>query len=92
MLNKDGEEVKLCDFGCSEFFKEVPTDESNLSKTTKGTYLFMAPEMFKQDVARKGDAIDIWASGVTLFNLLTKKYPFQVHGNNPMELADKIKN
>ena len=52
----------------------------------------MAPEMFKQNVARKGDAIDIWASGVTLFNLLTKKYPFQVHGNNPMELAYKIKN
>jgi serine/threonine protein kinase len=42
MLHEDGE-VFLCDFGCSEFF--TPST-GTLSKATKGTYLFMAPEMF----------------------------------------------
>ena len=37
------DEIFLCDFGCSEFF--TPS-RGTLSKATKGTYLFMAPEMF----------------------------------------------
>ena len=36
------DDILLCDFGCSEFFH--PTSDT-LSNTTKGTYLFMAPEM-----------------------------------------------
>ena len=44
-----------------------------------GTYLFMAPEMMntkqkKNVYARAGD---IYACGVTLFNLLTKRHPFE---------------
>ena len=34
--------VKLCDFGVSEFFQ---SNNDLLSGATKGTYLFMAPEM-----------------------------------------------
>ena len=87
MLDHEGE-VFLCDFGCSEFFKP---EEEDLSKATKGTYLFMAPEMFKTGVEKvvKGRAIDIWALGVTLFNLLTKDYPWK--GQGPYDLAAKIK-
>ena len=84
------DDIMLCDFGCSEFFH--PTSDT-LSNTTKGTYLFMAPEMFSADKSTKvigGRQADIWAAGVTLFNLLTKKYPFQ--GKNVFELAEKVKN
>lgn len=86
----DAGEVYLTDFGCSEFFK--PTND-DLSKATKGSYLFLAPEMFSGDKANKiikGRAIDIWAAGVTLFNLLTNKYPW--NGKGPYALAGKVRN
>ena len=38
----------------------------------------MAPEMLgmRPQSQMSGKKIDMWAAGVTLFNLLTKKYPF----------------
>jgi len=79
----------LCDFGCSEFF--LPKS-GQLSHMTKGTYRFMAPEMFGADKSVKlvrGRQSDIWAAGVTLFNLLTKRYPFE--SSNVFDLANKIR-
>ena len=76
MLDEKGQ-VFLTDFGCSEFFS--PNNE-DLSKATKGTYLFMAPEMYETNKDKKqiwGSHIDIWASGVTLFNLLTKRHTWE---------------
>ena len=75
MQTKD-KKIKLCDFGLGEFFK---SSNDVLTGATKGTYLFMAPEMV--DVSRKKKGVyaragDIWACGVTLFNLLTKEHPF----------------
>ncbi len=49
MLDEKGE-VFLTDFGCSEFFS--PNNE-DLSKATKGTYLFMAPEMYETNKDKK---------------------------------------
>mmetsp|Transcript_13468 Transcript_13468/g.18450 ORF Transcript_13468/g.18450 Transcript_13468/m.18450 type:complete len:211 (+) Transcript_13468:1032-1664(+) len=89
MLDNSGQ-VHLTDFGCSEFFEPSSND---LSKATKGTYLFMAPEMLQGDKSKKivkGPPIDIWAAGVTLFNLLTNRYPWE--GKQLMALAEKIKN
>lgn len=89
MLDKNGF-VFLCDFGCSEFF--TPST-GTLSKATKGTYLFMAPEMFITDKAKKvikGRQNDIWAVGITLFNLLTKTHAFK--GRGLVDLANSIKN
>ena len=66
-----------------------------ISDKTKGTYLFMAPEMFKttQELAEngvRGRSTDIWAAGITLFNLLTKKFPFT--GKNIIDLTQKMRN
>lgn len=88
MLDNNGC-VLLCDFGCSEFF--TPS-KGTLSKATKGTYLFMAPEMFSTDKATKvikGRQNDIWAVGITLFNLLTKDHAFK--GRGLPDLANSIK-
>ena len=83
-------DIKLCDFGCSEFFTP---DSDQLSRKTKGTYLFMAPEMIKcanpaAEKVMSGRACDIWAAGITLYNLLTNEYPFAAR--NIIDLADKI--
>ena len=50
-----------------------------MSGATKGTYLFMAPEMVDKNKKKNvhARAGDIWACGVTLFNLLTKRHPFE---------------
>ena len=45
------DKVKLCDFGVSEFFKST---NDLLSGATKGTYLFMAPEMVDTTRKKKG--------------------------------------
>ena len=50
----------------------------------------MAPEMFKYGADKRGRPNDIWAAGITLFNLLTKKFPFS--GKGVLALADNIKN
>jgi len=59
----------------SEFFK---SSNDLLSGATKGTYLFMASEMLdpKKKKGVHARAGDIWASGVTLYNLLTNTHPF----------------
>ena len=52
----------------------------------------MAPELFVPDKTIKkvkGRQSDIWAAGITLFNLLTKRYPFV--GKNLFDLADKVR-
>lgn len=72
LLDKNGI-VKLCDFGVSEYFKSS-SDLLN-GAATKGTYLFMSPEMVDPSRKQKrihAKASDIWACGVTLFNLLTR--------------------
>ena len=99
MLDKYGQ-VYLTDFGVSDFFQS----SSDLLKTgTKGTYLFMAPEMVNPDKSKqiiRGRQADIWAAGVTLFNLLTNEYPFKgkgiielqknlLHGSPQLDLLDK---
>ena len=44
-----------------------------------GSTRFMAPEMtgLKPKSQLNGKKIDMWASGVTLYNLLTKRFPFE---------------
>ena len=52
----------------------------------------MAPELFvpeKTTKRVKGRQSDIWAAGITLFNLLTKRHPFV--GKNLFDLADKVR-
>lgn len=74
MLDKN-DNLYLCDFGVSQFFTNHKDDKL---EGTRGTYLFMAPEIVKPGLPKQvfGRQVDVWACGVTLFNLLTGKYPF----------------
>ena len=73
MLSEKGDLI-LCDFGVSQFFDS----KRAIVKGMMGTMRFMAPECFRQVQCKEfnGKHIDIWAAGVTLFLLLTNKYPF----------------
>ena len=75
MINHNNEAV-LIDFGVSalkECNKEDPT------KQTVGTRQFWAPEMFERLENKNilGESTDIWALGVTLFYMMTGRYPNQ---------------
>ncbi len=82
MLSRDGE-VKLMDFG-------IAKGEADHSLTRAGMLVgspsYMAPEVLAGEEA--GPAADVWALGVTLYELLTGEKPFR--GKNADELFAAI--
>jgi serine/threonine-protein kinase len=75
----DGKErIKLLDFGVAAFQQPVPRGESSLtlSEAIVGTPRYMAPEQVMS--SKQVDArADVWALGVTLYELLSGVTPFQ---------------
>lgn len=57
--------------------------------TTAGSNYFFAPEVCNGSTF-KGRKSDIWAAGVTLYQMVFKKYPFT--SNNIPDLYNKIQN
>ena len=96
MLISDNDEVKLVDFGLAEILA------TNSYAGGAGTYAYMAPEDFAED--RHSDhQSDIWAVGITLYEMLTGARPFQVSKprdpfswrktlleNNPIPLSEYL--
>ena len=74
LLNELGQSF-LCDFGMSQLFT---ANNDILKGPTDGTVRFMAPEMHGlcSKPVLYGRSIDIWAAGVSLYYMMTKKYPF----------------
>ena len=71
ILISNGDRVKLVDFGLAEILA------TNSYAGGAGTYAYMAPEDFAED--RHSDhQSDIWAVGITLYEMLTGARPFQV--------------
>jgi serine/threonine-protein kinase len=73
--------IKILDMGISA----IINDKSNNLKKC-GSPAFMAPEQINQD--ELGFYTDIFALGVTLFNMVTCKLPFS--GNSHTEIFEKI--
>lgn len=67
LINKS-KHVKICDFGIAKVL-----DATTLTSIThnKGTFLYMAPEMFNLDQLYN-NKVDVYAFGVVLFFILTK--------------------
>ena len=59
-----------------------------------GTYIFFAPEMFQRYKSKdnhvRGEKIDIWALGVTLYYITKGCYPFEAE--TVVEMQDKVVN
>jgi serine/threonine-protein kinase len=70
--------VKVLDFGVSKAMGAVGGEFGSLTrtKTMLGSPLYMAPEQMRsaRDV---NAAADVWALGVVLFELLTRRWPFE---------------
>lgn len=70
LITREGQ-VKIVDFGLAEILS------TNAYAGGAGTYAYMAPEDFAEE-DRSDHQSDIWAVGVTLFEMLTGHRPFQV--------------
>lgn len=73
MLNKEGDAV-VVDFGVSNLFQD-----NDIVEGTAGSIFYFAPEIVKTGAGNKiihGCKTDIWAMGVTIFQMATNSYPF----------------
>lgn len=82
MLAKEGE-IKILDFSISKMRDQLL--KARLHKFAEGTLPYMAPEQLSDNYGSKNEQTDIWSLGVTMYFLLSGKYPF---GND----TDKIIN
>ena len=64
-----------------------PFSKDQLVHGSEGTPAFQSPEIAK-GLGTSGPQIDLWAAGVTLYNMLSGKYPF--HGSNVFSLFENI--
>ena len=76
--------VKIADFGVSFMMDYTLSDEMTVMA---GSHYFMAPEVCTQE-RYKGRPSDIWAMGVTLYYMLSRKLPFE--GKNIQDLYKNI--
>jgi serine/threonine protein kinase len=72
MLLDDHDRIKITDFGCSL----ITDNHGDIEiKNTAGSAYYFAPEICT-GAHYKGKKSDIWALGVSLYQLIYRKYPF----------------
>jgi len=67
--------IKITDFGVSEQLDRFQKDD--LCHVSQGTPAFQAPEIASGSLSYSGFKSDVWALGVTLYNITTGQYPFE---------------
>lgn len=85
LINNSGI-VKISDFGVSEMLDLY--SQSDKIYTSQGSPAFQPPEIAKGSESFSGFKIDIWSSGVTLYNITTGEYPFE--GDTVYKLFENI--
>ncbi|KAG8233462.1 hypothetical protein J437_LFUL013749 [Ladona fulva] len=85
LLSLDGT-LKISDLGVAEMLDMFAKDDT--CHTGQGSPAFQAPEIANGLEAFSGFKVDIWSSGVTLYNITTGQYPFE--GDNIYRLYEKI--
>ncbi|KAG8928418.1 signal transducing kinase of the PAK, partial [Tulasnella sp. 417] len=67
----------LCDFGVSSFLHESGAASGlTTSRSTKGSFRYMSPELILQDDTRHTLESDVWAWGCTAFEVMTERSPY----------------
>lgn len=77
--------VRLADFGVST----IMNNGDDFINNKAGSHFYFAPEIIKSSTYR-GRPIDIWACGITLYQMFSKKMPFL--SSNVQELHNKVLN
>ncbi|CAG9760959.1 unnamed protein product [Ceutorhynchus assimilis] len=80
------EQLKISDFGVAETFDFFAKDDT--CYIGQGSPAFQPPEIANGSESFAGFKVDIWSSGVTLYNFVTGLYPFE--GNNIFRLFESI--
>lgn len=75
--------MKIVDFGVSFTI----TDGLDENKTTLGSMFYMAPKICSEKVY-KDKMTDIWNTSITLYRMLTNKFPFE--GSSIPEIYNSI--
>ncbi|XP_037956883.1 serine/threonine-protein kinase STK11 [Teleopsis dalmanni] len=78
--------LKISDFGVAEQLNLFAEDDT--CTTGQGSPAFQPPEIANGLEAFSGSKVDIWSSGVTLYNICTGLYPFE--GDNIYRLLENI--
>jgi hypothetical protein len=68
-------EPHLADFGLAQKWDDAALEGGSTDSLAAGTPLFLAPELYQAGAAAAPTA-DIFALGVTMYRLLTGRYPF----------------
>lgn len=78
--------LKISDFGVAEALDEfAPNDNCT---TGQGSPAFQPPEIANGHDVFSGYKVDIWSTGVTLYNITTGLYPYE--GDNIYKLLENI--
>lgn len=85
ILVGENDQVKLADFGVSQMFE----NGDDMVTTKAGTNFYFSPEVCK-GASYSGMAADVWACGVVLYKMATKKLPFTKASDNLQELFNII--
>jgi len=89
LINSEGE-LKITDFGIAEEFDKYSPDKLNVT-TFAGTHQFLSPEVAEGLSSIDGEKVDIWAAAVTLYNMVSGKYPFEfTQDDDLIDLYDRI--
>ena len=80
----DRPNIKLTDFGLARHIDQSESLKLTQTGVLLGTPYYMAPEQFRGNV-EVSTATDVYALGITLFELLAGRRPFQA--NDPIKLA-----
>ncbi|XP_049866531.1 serine/threonine-protein kinase STK11 isoform X1 [Pectinophora gossypiella] len=78
--------LKITDFGVAEALDLFSSEDT--CYTGQGSPAFQPPEIANGAETFSGVKVDIWSSGVTLYNMTTGKYPFE--GDNVYRLLEAI--
>ncbi|XP_054722116.1 serine/threonine-protein kinase STK11-like isoform X2 [Uloborus diversus] len=78
--------LKISDLGVAEALDNFAIDDT--CHTSQGSPAFQPPEIANGDEEFSGFKVDVWSSGVTLFNITTGKYPFE--GDSIYKLYENI--
>ncbi|GFW22687.1 hypothetical protein TNCV_2764991 [Trichonephila clavipes] len=78
--------LKISDLGVAEALDHFVPDD--ICHTSQGSPAFQPPEIANGAESFSGFKVDIWSSGVTLYNITTGKYPFE--GDSIYKLYENI--